>query len=287
MNTYPLMRHLSHNAGKRPANSDPDGLMIATRALDKDDTMTDTRLATRLVSAAAALALMPVAAQAEDWEYSAAIYGWGPDTGIDVSTPVGEISGELSFADAWEALDLALMGAFTAQSGRLGFILDGMVLKLSDNRATPGVLGFTGAELSSDVRIINAYVTWQLVEYGTGRLDVVGGARFYNTESNVTLTGGAGPAAFTISDDWVDPVLGMRYRTDFNERWYGSLFADVGGFGTGSEFTWQGVVLVGYRFSDSFSIEGGYRVLQSDRIEANGEIDIDMSGPVIGARWRF
>lgn len=249
--------------------------------------MTHSRLATGVICAAAASALMTGAAQANEWTYSAAIYGWGPDTGVDVTTPLGEVSGELTFADAWEALDLALMGTFTAENGRLGFILDGMVLKLSDDRATPGVLGFTGADLSSDIRIINAYVTWQLLDYGTGRLDAVAGARFYNTESSVALTGGAAPAGFTISDDWIDPVVGMRYRTDLNERWYGTLFADFGGFGTGSEFTWQGVALVGYRFTESFSIEGGYRVLQSDRIEANGDIDIDMSGPVIGARWQF
>lgn len=200
---------------------------------------------------------------------------------------MGEVTGELSFAEAWEALDLAFMGVVTAERGRLGFILDTIFLKLSDNRATPGALGFTGADLSSDIRIINAYVAWEVIASGSGRLDAVAGARFYNTESSVTLTGGPGPAAVTVSDDWIDPVLGLRYRAVFGAKWYTTLFADAGGFGTGSEFTWQGAALVGYRFTDSFSVEGGYRVLQSDRIEANGEIDIKMSGPVIGARWTF
>jgi hypothetical protein len=63
--------------------------------------------------------------------------------------------------------------------------------------------------------------------------------------------------------------------------------ADVGGFGNGSEFTWQGLATVGYRFANSFSVEGGYRILQTDRAEANGSIDIEMSGSIIGARWRF
>lgn len=241
----------------------------------------------RLPTVAVALVLAASAASAQDWQFSGAIYGWGPDTDVAVATPFGEVSGELSFADAWEALDLAFMGVVTAQRGRLSFILDTVFLKLADDRATPGVLGFSGADLSSDIRIINAYVAWELFASGNGRLDAVAGARFYNTESSVTLTGGPGPAGVTVSDDWIDPILGVRYRADFGAKWYGTLFADAGGFGTGSEFTWQGAALLGYRFTDSFSIEGGYRVLQSDRVEANGDIDIKMSGPVIGARWTF
>lgn len=249
--------------------------------------MTGRDLRTRATWLAAALALAAGPVAAEDWQFSAAIYGWGPDTNVDVSTAFGDVSGGLTFAEAWEALDLAFMGVVTAERGRLGFILDTMFLNLSDDRATPGALGFSGAELTSDIRIINAYVAWQLAGSATSRLDAVAGARFYNTDSSVTLTGGPGPAGATIADDWIDPVVGLRYRTDLGRNWYTTLFADVGGFGTGSEFTWQGVALVGYRFTDSFSVEGGYRFLQSDRIEANGEIDIEMSGPVIGARWRF
>ncbi len=249
--------------------------------------MTRPKWSSRPVMLAATLALWSGAASAQDWDFTGAIYGWGPGTQVDVSTPFGEVSGELSFADAWETLDLAFMGIVTAENGRLGFILDSVFLKLSDDRATPGALGFSGAALSSDIRLINAYATWQVLATANGRLDAVAGARFYDTETSVTLTGGPGPVGTIISDNWVDPVLGLRYRADFGSDWYTTLFADVGGFGTGSEFTWQGVALVGYRFTDMFSVEAGYRVLQSDRIEANGEIDIKMSGPLIGARWRF
>jgi hypothetical protein len=224
---------------------------------------------------------------AQDWEFSAAIYGWGPDSTVSLDTPVGSVTGELSLADAWESLDLALMGVVTAQRGQLGFILDSMVFKLSDDRATPGVLGFTGASLSSQVNITNAYVTWRVMDAPSGQLDLGAGVRFYNTQNEVTLTGGPGPFAFDISDDWIDPVVALRYRADFTPKWYGTVFADVGGFGAGSEFTWQGVATVGYRINDSFAIEGGYRIIESDRIEANGDIDIRMSGPVIGARFRF
>jgi hypothetical protein len=128
---------------------------------------------------------------------------------------------------------------------------------------------------------------WEALSTGTGRLDIGAGMRFYNTGISVTFIGGPGPVGFSIGDDWVDPVVALRYRADFGRDWYGTLFADVGGFGNGSEFTWQGLATVGYRFANGFSAEGGYRILQTDRAEANGSIDIEMSGPIIGARWRF
>jgi hypothetical protein len=226
-------------------------------------------------------------AMAQDWQFSAAIYGWGPDTTATIETPRGPVTGELTFSEAWESLDLAFMGVVSAQRNQLSLILDTLFLKLSDDRATPGVLGFAGAEVSSQVSIINAYAMWEVSSSSTGRLDVGAGVRFYNTDSDVSFTGGPVPLGFEIADDWVDPLLAVRYRADFGRDWYATAFADVGGFGTGSEFTWQGVATVGYRFTDSFSVEAGYRMLQSDRIEANGEIDLELSGPLIGARFQF
>jgi hypothetical protein len=224
---------------------------------------------------------------AEDWRFSAAIYGWGPDTQIGVDTPFGQIDGEISVADVLDALDLAFMGAVTAEHGRLGFTLDTMFVKLSDNTTTPGVAGFTNAAVESQVSITNVYVTWAVLQNPSRQLDVGAGARAYNTSTDVTFSGGTRPALAGVSDDWIDPVVAVRFRTELGQYWYGTLFADIGGFGTGSESTWQGLAALGYSFTESFSVEGGYRILQSDRIESNGEIDIEMSGLVFGTRWRF
>ena len=111
--------------------------------------------------------------------------------------------------------------------------------------------------------------------------------RFYATDSEVTLNTVAGPQSFAFGDDWVDPLIALRYRTDLGPDWYATLFADVGGFGAGSDQTWQALAMVGYRINDSLSVEAGYRSLSSDRIKANGRIDVQMSGPALGLRWRF
>ena len=226
-------------------------------------------------------------AAAQDWDVSAAIYGWGPATSVTVDTPLGPVSGDLAFADAWDALDVAFMGTVTADRGRLGFAVDTVFLGLSDNAATASVPVLDSVDVETRLSITSLYATWQIFENATGRLDVGGGLRYYTTDNDVALNTVAGPRAFAIGDDWVDPLIAVRYRTDLGPNWYATLFADVGGFGVGSEQTWQALALVGYRVNDNLSVEAGYRTLNSERDKDNGQIDVGMSGPALGLRWRF
>jgi hypothetical protein len=69
---------------------------------------------------------------AQDWESWASLYGWGPDTSVTLDTPAGPVTGDVSFSEAWEALDLAFMGTFSAQRGKLSFILDTLFVSLTD-----------------------------------------------------------------------------------------------------------------------------------------------------------
>ena len=226
-------------------------------------------------------------AVAQDWDVSAAIYGWGPATALTVDTPLGEVNADLSFSEAWDALDFAFMGTVSADRGRLGFVVDTVFLGLSDSAATAAVPVLDTVDVESQLSITSLYATWQIFANGSGRLDVGGGLRYYVTDSDVTLNTVAGPRSFSIGDDWVDPLIALRYRTDLGPNWYATLFADVGGFGVGSEQTWQALAMVGYRINDNLSVEAGYRTLNSERDKDNGQIDVGMSGPALGLRWRF
>ena len=241
----------------------------------------------RLALSVAAISVLCGPSFAQDWDVSAAIYGWGPDTSATVDTPFGPVTGELSFSDAWEALDFAFMGTITADRGRLGLIADTVFLDLSDDRGVEALPAVNSVAVDSRIGITSLYATWQIASNASGRFDLGAGVRFYTTDSDIAVDSIAEPMDFSIGDDWVDPLIAVRYRTDLGQNWYATLFADVGGFGVGSEQSWQALALVGYRVTDRFSVEAGYRMLQSDRIAANGSIDVEMSGPAIGLRWQF
>jgi hypothetical protein len=55
-------------------------------------------------------------------------------------------------------------------------------------------------------------------------------------------------------------------RADFDDHWFGVALGDVGGFGVGSEFTWQAFGGIGYKFDSQgrYSMLAGWRHLSVD-----------------------
>ncbi len=76
--------------------------------------------------------------------------------------------------------------------------------------------------------------------------------------------------------EWVDPVVGARMRHVFASGSEFDLLGDVGGFGAGSEFSWQAVATYGFdvnAFGTTMRSVVGYRALYVDYNE-------------IGAAWQ-
>jgi hypothetical protein len=69
------------------------------------------------------------------------------------------------------------------------------------------------------------------------------------------------------------------------------LYTEVGGFGAGSDFTWQVFPTLDLRLTDKASLEFGYRWLDIDygTAEGNEQFRYDMltQGPVVGFGFRF
>jgi hypothetical protein len=92
----------------------------------------------------------------------------------------------------------------------------------------------------------------------------------------------------------VDPILGGRVLLWPTERIQLALWGDFGGFGAGTDFTWQLKGVAGYSFRifgiDS-SVIAGYRSLHVERDIEDGtetlETSITLHGPVAGLVCRF
>lgn len=95
----------------------------------------------------------------------------------------------------------------------------------------------------------------------------------------------------STSESWVDPVVIVRSNHAFNEHWFTQLRADAGGFGIGSDFSWQLQANVGYRFSDLLQTSLGYRYISMDYEDGEGEdrflYDMDMNGFVARVGFNF
>jgi hypothetical protein len=139
-------------------------------------------------------------------------------------------------------------------------------------------------------------------------IDILAGARYWHQEMSINLALNASltdrgdldiSRGFAIdrggSVDWVDPVVGGRIRYNLAPGQDLMLRADVGGFGAGSQFSWN--ALAAYSFvltqRDGVTYSGllGYRALSADFEQGSGRseyvYDLVMHGPVTGLTVAF
>jgi opacity protein-like surface antigen len=233
--------------------------------------------------------LMAGPAAAQDWTYDASVYLWFPQTNVTADTPLGTVEGELSISDALQDLDFAFMGAVEARTGQWGFIGDFIYMDVSADAATPRGLAFSEVAVDTKLTFFSGYALYRVQGNETTSFDIGAGFRANWTDVTTSFLGAAAETrVFERDDNWVDPLLAARFRANFSEDWYGALFLDGGGFGVGSDSTWQVVATVGYRINDNWSVQGGYRYLNIDKQEDdNSDLEIELSGPILGAVYRF
>ncbi len=123
------------------------------------------------------------------------------------------------------------------------------------------------------------------------------GLRMVNMESSLdmdvdsTAVGGGGHRSKSISKTWVDPIIIGRIKLPAGKRWLFQLRADLGGFGIGSDFTWQAQADVGYRLSKLLQLGLSYRILAIDYQNGSGSdrflYNVDMYGPALKIGFNF
>jgi len=120
---------------------------------------------------------------------------------------------------------------------------------------------------------------------------LLAGARLVDLGTGVSYAGPNLERAADASTSWVDPLVGVHVTAPLAERWWLGVHGDVGGFGVGSDLTWQAYANVGYRASDLVSIIVGYRAIDIDYREGSGNdvfrYDVLTAGPQVGIAFSF
>jgi outer membrane receptor protein involved in Fe transport len=246
------------------------------------------RSLTGIASAVALVAATagPAAAQSSNWTFSGTFYLWASDTTLTTDTPRGEVESTLSFSDALKDLNFAFAGTVEARNEPWGIITDLQYLSLSSDGDTPAGLAFSKVEADTKMTVLSSYLAYRIVEDPTVAFDLGAGFRAFWSEIDTTLTGTAAPTeSFSENDNFVIPVVAARLVLSFSENWTGTLFADLGT--NGDQDTWQALATVGYRLNDNWSLLGGYRYMKTEWDTSNGQTSMELSGPVIGAVYRF
>lgn len=157
-----------------------------------------------------------------------------------------------------------------------------------DTKSTANIVGFP-VRLKVDVELKGFVSTlggaYSFLETDTTRLNLLAGARYLWLDAELELDIGS-LIKGKVSDSghvW-DGIVGLRGKTNLNDKWYVTYAADVG---TGdSELTWQALAAISYRFQKLDAVVG-YRYLEWDFDDNEVFDDLDLSGPFAGAKFRF
>jgi hypothetical protein len=248
-----------------------------------------------LLASATAHAQEPTAGSGEDkWVVSATLYAWAFSLDGKGAVRGNEFDVDVSFSDILDDLSFAAMGTVAARKGRFGFYVSPLFGRVEVDteigpfefrtRQDTTFLGFGGLYQLIDWRRPEAATTapesFALEAYGGGRL----------VDLRLEVNGRHGLPKNDKSETWVDPIVGLGGRTQLTERLelFGS--ADIGGFGIGSDFTWQWIAGGGYRFDllgrETF-FRAGWRMLSIDYEDGGFKWDVTYSGPILGLTMRF
>ena len=248
-------------------------------------------------------AAAPAVAQQSGWQYEFTPYLWGSAMKGDVQIGnLPKMNVDMKFTDIVDVLDFALAGAFEARKDRWGFLFDSTYLELSDagtaSQTGPAPAGAT-LTANADVKVkwtfLSAAVAYR-VSQGRSLVDVIGGLRYSQTKVNANIdasffgpvgVGGSRAVARSGSVDWVDPYIGLRIQHPISERWTLVGYADVGGFGVGSDLSTQLSAGASYQYSQAMSFKFGYRYRSGDYDKDGVKIDMTLQGLYAGLGIHF
>jgi hypothetical protein len=188
---------------------------------------------------------------------------------VDVDVPFSDILSNLHFAG---------MGYFSMKNDTWFLSSQLVYMNLQQSQ---DVLNGT-AEVTVEETIADVGGGYRITELAT----LLVGARLVDlrTELSFDRNGKA-------SKTWVDPYVGAAFVAPLSERWWLDLHGDIGGFGVGSDLTWQAWADVGYRASDVMTVFLGFRAFDVDYEDGSGtnlfKYDVLTSGPQLGVAFRF
>ncbi len=236
----------------------------------------------------AAVAAAPAVAQTADWQFAASVYAWTPAISSTVDTGrFGSFENDMSIGDVLGDLEIAAMGAFEARRDRWALVGDLVYSSLSTSNGTPGRL-FEKTTLDTTLTALTGYAMYRINDPADPvRFEAGLGFRAFWVDLDLDLKGNvARDRSYSSSDNWIDPLVVARVVVPFDEKWFGTALADLGGTGS-DDRTWQALASVGYRFNESWSAQAAFRYLRFEHEIGGLDTTMEMYGPLIGATYRF
>jgi hypothetical protein len=221
-----------------------------------------------------------------NWDFNLApLYLWMVDMEGDLGIGPVNTGVNVPFSDIFDNLESVFTVHFEAtHRSNWGLFFDYSYLDVG--ASGPGPQGLTTINIDMASTMVEVGGLYR-IENGPHTFDMLGGVRYTKLEPDVTVTPPGGKRGLT--EDWYDPIIGVRYFYDFGNKWMLSARGDIGGFGVGCDFTWNVAALVHFQPWKNVGFVAGYRVLDQDYEDGSGlnrfKYDMRLSGPLLGLNF--
>lgn len=233
-----------------------------------------------------------------DWKIIVSPYVWGASLNGKAGLGGHKTDVNIPFSEIFDNLDLAAMGTVEIIKGPLGFFVDGQYVSTTQDE------DLFANELALNIKstTISGGAFYRVYERELGGVTIFNepqsftvepllGVRWTQIKADLSFLG----KSISKKVEWTDPFIGVRLKTDLNERWNLAGEADIGGFSVGSKLSVNAQAYLGYRtflFDRPTNLRIGYRVLSQDYEEPDFlghtfKWDVVQHGPVVGLSMRF
>lgn len=227
----------------------------------------------------------PVAAQSADgWTGQATLYAWGAGIGGDVTPFAGAptLSFDKSLSEVLEDSDGFFFLSGLARRGDLVLFGDLSTSSSSKEGLVPPGAPARGALTQRSMTLAAGR---RVVDDAGQTVDLLAGLRAWQVQGEVAVP--LAGVSLSPEERFADPILAIRAHAPLSDRWSLIAYADVGGFGLGSDLTYQVAATANWQATDNLYLSVGFRQLYLDYDQGGTAFKVKMAGPLLGATWRF
>jgi hypothetical protein len=207
---------------------------------------------------------------------------------VDVDLSIGE-----NLENTFKNFDFAAMLRFEASRCRWT-IIGNLIYIGVGNDDTIGAAAPIDVDWDTTTLIAEGLVGYRFAQWSLGcgsacfkptaSLDALAGFRLYHLSADIDLSPGPDGSG---DQTWVDPVVGLRALFHVTPSLTFNVMGNVGGFGIGSDLSWELIAGLSWQVGRCVSIDAGWAVLDIDYENGSFGYDVNMSGPYLGATFRF
>jgi len=220
------------------------------------------------------------ASQAAEWKHRLTPYLLAGSLEGTVGVAGQEAQVDLSASDLLSNLEFGFMVNYRGETERFSIGFDGFYIGLGATAERPP------AEVDVDQYLLEFTGGYRVAP----PVEILAGVR-YNRLSNIIDFRGPLASQVKATQDWADPIVGARFTVSLSQKWRFLGRADIGGFGVGSDVTWQLGGYIDVRLKPRSSLVFGYRVLAFDYEKGEGldrfKYDTTVAGPAFGLSLHF